>query len=405
MPYYFYKAIDKQGSVQSGVVETGDKDAAADSLLRDGFVILNLEKRGGIGGGRGFGAFFFRKVSAVDKILMTKHLAVVVRAGLSLSEGLDVLIGETKNPLMLAIIKDAKRVLESGRPLSAVFSFYQKYFPPIFVGLIKAGEASGKLEENLDMLGNQVIRDYELMRKVKAALVYPVILLVASMGLIVLLLTFVFPRLVKVFQQAEVELPAITKAFIAVSDLLSRNSSLTVGIFLGILAACYIFYRSRFGKRWFRRLLKRLPVFGALLQKLAIARFSRALGNMTESGASIIEAINVSSSVVDDERYKDELEGVIEELKRGSSLADTFRKREEMFGRLVVSLVAAGEKSGTLKKSLDTVSDFYEEEVDRLLRNLVSLLEPLLLLAMGIIVGSIALSVLLPIHQFVGSLG
>src|SRR3989338_11242353 len=126
---------------------------------------------------------------------------------------------------------------------------------------------------------------------------------------------------------------------------------------------------------------------------------------MTESGASIIEAINVSSSVVDDERYKDELEGVIEELKRGSSLADTFRKREEMFGRLVVSLVAAGEKSGTLKKSLDTVSDFYEEEVDRLLRNLVSLLEPLLLLAMGIIVGSIALSVLLPIHQFVGSLG
>lgn len=407
MPLYTYKAVDKDGRPRAGEIRAENRAEAASLLSRDGLLPILLEEKGRavsrMGGlGRSLRVLTpFQKVSALDKILLTRHLAAILRAGIGLVEALDILLADAKKPALQKILQEAKSGVERGEPLSSIFANYPQYFSPVFVGLVKAGEVSGTMESALDNLSGQLERDYNLLKQVRMAMVYPLILLIGSAGIIVLLMTFVLPRMAKAFRGVIGELPLITQFFIGLSGYLSRWPLLTIALFLALLAAGFYFTRSAWGKHLLFRWFERLAVVGELMQKLALARFSRTFKNLLSSGVPAIEAIETAATTIGNPTYTVSLMAITDELRRGSNLSAAFKARPELFPSMFASIVLVGERTGTLERSLETLAAFYEEEVDRVLKTLVSLLEPALIFVMGIVVALVALSVLLPIFRVV----
>lgn len=403
MAIFLYTALDAHGATHQGEIQASDRRAALEAVVKQGLAIVSLKEKGNIK--RTLVSRFtpFSRISALDRILLTRHLSSIIHAGVPLGEAIDILIfNNQKRSLLRKILEEAKRNLQEGHPLSSVFALYPEHFPAIFVGLIRAGEVSGTLEETLKNLGDQLLRDYELTRKVRSAMVYPAILLGASISIIILILTFVLPRLAASFGQANIKLPLLTMIIIGTSSLLSSHKFFTIAISIIFFGFWGWFLRKPVGKRFVFIMVSHLPIAKNLFQRLALARFARTLKNLIKSGVSLMEALEIVSVSVGNESYRKEFLHMREELRKGISFADAFRKREEFFPRLVGSLITVGERTGSLENSLETIADFYDEEVDRTLRTLVTLLEPLLLLVMGLIVGGIAVSVLLPIYQLIG---
>lgn len=403
MAIYIFQAIDQKGQAQRNEIHAQDKETAMQLLLKQGLTVISLKEKGVVKKTSLVHRGLFRRISSLDRILLVRHLASIVRAGVPLGEALDILIeNNEKRPLLQQILEQAKRNLQEGHPFSSVFQAYPEYFPPVFVGLIKAGESSGTLEETLENLSSQLFRDYELNRKVVSAMIYPALLLVASIGIIVILFTFVLPRLEAVFGEANIHLPITTVLLITISKAFAEHKIISLGGFLVLLGVSTWALRSMSGKRLISALMRYLPIFRGLAHQLALARFSRTLHNLIKSGISIFEALEIVASSVGNSAYEKEILVIREELRKGIPLSDSFKKHERYFPRLVTSLLAVGERTGTLDQTLATIASFYEEEVERALRTLVALLEPALLLIMGLIVGGVALSVLLPIYQLVG---
>ncbi|MEK9152413.1 MAG: type II secretion system F family protein [Patescibacteria group bacterium] len=405
MSTFVYHAFGPNGSGKQGEIQALDRSAAMAALAKESLTVVSLKEKTD-GGRRSLSTgLFFGRVSALDRILLTSHLASIIRAGVSLSEAIDILIyNNQKRPALRKVLEEAKRSLEEGRPLSSAFEAHPEYFPPLFVGLLKVGEASGTLEETLQSLETQLFKDYELTRKVRAAMIYPAILLAASGGIIVLLLTFVLPRLAASFGDANMRLPFITRVLVDASNALAANRFLSIGVFVLVIVSVSWFFGNPAGKRLLAMILSRLPISDELVRQLALVRFSRTLKNLIKSGIPLVQGFDIVAVSVGNDDYRAEISAMREELRKGLSLADGFRKREQYFPRLVTSLVSVGEKTGTLEKSLDTISVFYEKEAERTLNALVTLLEPLLLIIMGFVVGGIAVAVLLPIYQMIGQL-
>lgn len=403
---FLYHVYDSRGGMRQGEVSAEDRQAALANLAKEGLVVISLKEKGAIAPALKRYLTPFARISAIDRILLTRHLASIIKAGVPLGEAIDILTyTHQKRPLLRKILEEAKRNLEEGHPLSAVFAAYPRYFPPVFVGLVKAGEVSGTLEKTLESLGSQLMRDYDLTRKVRAAMVYPIILLVASGGIITLILTFVLPRLASSFGAANVELPLLTRIIVDTSAVFEAHKALTILVGAGLIAFLVWFFRKPVGKQLLFASLRRLPVSKDLLERLALARFAHTFNNLLKSGIPLVEGFEIVSQSVGNPVYQAAFISMRDEIVQGVSLSDTFRKRESLFPRLVGSLITIGERTGSLENSLQTIATFYDEEVERTLKTLVTLLEPLLLLIMGVIVGGIALSVLLPIYQLIGQLG
>lgn len=405
MPIYFYKAVDKAGNGVSGEVAAESREEATSNLSKDGYLPIIVEERRG--GRRVFKAgpldflSFFNRINTIDKILMVRYLASILKAGLSLTEALKILHNDAKKPALKQILKEAKEGVENGQTLSSVFENHPENFSAVFAGLVKAGEESGNLDNALENLANQLFRDYDLLKKVRLAMIYPLILLFGSAGIIVLMMVFVLPRMAKAFSGVLGQLPAITRFFIKISSVLSKSPALTILIFIGLVAGLVYLGRSPLGKRLIFKIFERLPISSELMKKMALSRFSRTFKNLLASGVSALEAIEISAGTVGNPVYEKSLLEISSELKKGAGLAASFKSRSDLYPDLFGSLIMVGEHTGTLEKSLENLSAFYDEEVDRLLKNLVAMLEPMLLLVMGLIVALVAMAVLLPIFKII----
>lgn len=403
MPTYIFEAIDSKGSLHRGEMEAADKNSILEFLHRDNLTAINIAEKGLVSGPAAY-FHFFQRVSALEKIMLTRHLAAIIRAGLNLLEAMNILIEDNSNPTMKKILETAKFNLEKGQPLSTTFIYYRQYFSPLFSGLIKAGEASGNLEKNLGLLSNQMLREYDLRKKIKGAMMYPIILLVAVFIVLVFLFTFVLPRLNQVFFQSGVKLPWLTKSILSFSQIFSSNIILTILFALAIPFSLIYMFKSVRGREFLIRTLSRIPLFNNLIQKVALVRMTQSFHNVLNSGLPIMEVLDLTADSVGNEYYSKAILEIKEEVRRGGGLAKSFESRRDLFPRLLVSMTAVGERTGTLENIFLSASQFYDEEVDRTLKDVVSLLEPILLLLMGIIVGGVALSILLPIYQLIGGL-
>lgn len=400
---FSYEAISKEGIIEKGEFQGANKQEVIEFLEKKGLTPISIKTLFKKEGFR-FSFRFFEKFTTLDKIFLVRNLSAMLKAGISISQAIDIVLADATKKTMRDILLRAQLNLQSGQPLSVTFSSYKKLFPSIFIGMLKAGEVSGQLSRVLDELASFMLRDYNLTRKVRSALMYPILLLIGSIGVIILLLTFVLPRLAKVFEQSGTELPFITKIIISISKFFSSNLFL-VGIIIGFLIWFFISFRkTSLGQRIFLWISFHLPIVKELSQKIALVRFSRTLGSLISSGISFLEALELTAQSVGNRYYEKAILESLEQVKNGVPFSKTFSNNLHLFPRSLISLIAVGEKTGTLDNILKKFADFYDEEIDDALKDLTTFLEPVLLLTMGLVIGAIALSILLPIYQLVGKL-
>ena len=354
---FIYKALTKEGRETQGELQATNRQVAIEYLQRDNLTPLFIEEKGSFEKRKAsiFNFTFGNRVSALDRMFLTRHLSAILKSGINLREALEILEDDVQKPIMKKILKDARINLERGQPLSVTFQAYEKHFSSVFIGLVKAGEVSGNLEGTLENLGMQLQRDYDLKKRVQSAMIYPLILLGASSLIVVLLLTFVMPRLIKALTQAKVVLPLITRVLIGLSKILSANLILTIIVFLALIISAITFFQNKQGRQFFISIMERLPVSKNLIKKLALSRFAITLRNLLNSGVSAVEALNITAKTIGNEKYERALLDIEAELRKGAPLHEVFKKRGNLFPHLVISVIAVGERTGTLENSLKAI--------------------------------------------------
>ena len=340
-----------------------------------------------------------KRVSLVDKMLFARYLAVMIRAGISFSRALKVLSEQTKNQYFAEIIGQVNDDIKKGEPLADSLAKHPKIFNELFVNMIRVGETGGNLEEVLGNLAEQMKKDHEVVSKVRGAMVYPAVILIAMIIIGTLMMIFVVPTLLATFRELKMELPFATRMIIAVSDAFQNHG-------LAIIAGLPIFFwlfsvaiKTGKGKRYFDFFLLRLPIFGAIIKKVNVARFSRTLSSLTESGVSINKSLSIISRTLTNTYYRESLESATKEIQKGVNLSDTVSCRKKLYPILMVNMIKVGEETGTLGKSLEQVAEFYEEEVRQITENLSSIIEPILMMIIGAAVGFFAISMIQPIYS------
>jgi type II secretory pathway component PulF len=403
MSLFIYEAINEEGRIVTSEINSLSKEEVVATLAQKHLTPIKVELKSEEKKAASIGSqAIFEHFTSLDKIVLIRNLAATIKAGLSLSEALEILVADTNKGVVKNFLIEAQTAVLNGQPLSRVFEKNNKYFSPIFTGMIKAGESSGRLDKSLEELNKHLNREYKLIKKVKGAMTYPVILLTATLGIITIMLTFVLPKLTKSFAQNNVELPLLTKILVNISNALIYSPILDIAVVGGIVALFMYIRKTAGGKKFMSLLLFKIPVVKNLIKKIVLVRFARTLGGLISGALSISEALSLTARAVGNSTYEEAILKANDDIKNGIALSKALKNNPELFPNFLISLVAVGEKTGTLDVVLKNFANFYEDDVNSALKDLTTLLEPMLLLFMGLIVGVIAVSILLPIYGMVG---
>ncbi len=345
-----------------------------------------------------FSSFFFR-ISLADRILFAKHLSMMARSGMPLVESIKVIQRQVKSRGFAALLNTVIMDLENGQSLSMSLEKFKHVFGELFINIIKIGEVSGSLVENLEHLAAELKKSQELYSKITSALVYPIIILLATLGVSAALIFIVLPKIIPIFTSLGAELPATTKALIAITNFIHVHYILIgVGsVLMLILVAILLQFRPV--KYAYQTILFLIPVAGTVSLYFNIALFARTLAFLLQSGIKIIEAITITTRIIPSLPHRRALEEIAERVKRGEFLYIYLEQNPRLFPSTLSRMIEVGERTGNLATNLFYLADFYESELDEMVRNLSSILEPLLLLMMGGVVAFVALSIITPIYQ------
>ena len=401
MPTFIYMAVNNLGEIKSGELETQDVKTVVEHLRRQELTAVSVKPKKDIT--NSLTNIFSSSITQQEKIMLTKHLSTMIKSGLSLKEGIETILNDAKNKPLKKILTEAKFNLEKGQPLSATFKKYPKSFSDVFIALIEAGESSGNLEKTLDYLGIQIKKDYKLRQKIKGAMIYPLVLIAASISVIMIMMIFVVPKLSESFQRSNLELPWTTQLIINISNFMAQNLYLIAGFALFSTISLVYFRNNKKFKGSVSKIILKTPVISDLYIKIILARFIRTLGTLLASGISILKSLDISAGALGYNAYQKSISQISKEINQGISLSNALKNRKDIFPHMLINMVSVGEKTGNLDLTLKELAIFYEEEVDNSVKNMVSLIEPVLLLAMGLIVATIAFSIITPIYQLVGS--
>jgi type II secretory pathway component PulF len=397
---FHYLAQDKQGRIKEGNISQANLKLALDFLVTQNLKPISVKPVPYVIKKRFL--FFKETLSLTDKVFLTKYLSLMLRVGTDLFSAIDILIEDFESGPSRRFLLEARANLEQGKPFWYSFSQHPEYFSSVVVNLIKAGENSGNLETTLNQVSVDLERERNLTSKVKSALIYPLLLVVASFAMVIFLVTFAIPKLGDMFLNMGKDVPVYTRVVLTVGMFLNRNIFWVVPLMVGIpLGLFFYFSKTKKGKEMFNDLLERIPVARDLISKLALERFASVLSSLIKAGMPIIQALETTAKAVSYPKYEAALLRISKEhLVKGLSLGEAF-KREKIFPAVVSNLLAIGEKAGQIEDILRTLAGFYETEIDVNLKTLVSLIEPVMLIIMGVVVGGIALSLIVPVYQLV----
>jgi len=345
-----------------------------------------------------FGIFFGR-ISFVQKMLFVFHLQIMVKAGLSIVAALKILSEETENKKFKNIIGEIKTEVEKGRQLSEVLSEYPKIFPPIYVNMIAAGEAAGKMEESLTQVSNQMKKSHDLTSHIHGAMIYPAVILIAILGIGIEMIVFVLPKIMVMFKDFGSELPLATKALMAVVEFMQNYGLMVLLGVIGMVILCMWLYKKRPIKKAVHHFNLKLPIFGSIIKKINIASFTLTLSSLLESTIPIIEAVKIAASVQTNLMYRDALIAVSEELKTGNTLSQILRKYSEIFPPMVTEMIMVGEEAGKTEDMLKELAEYYSNEVDATMKNFSTIIEPVVIVMLGLMVAAIAVAVIMPMYS------
>ncbi len=341
----------------------------------------------------------FLRVSLQEKLVFTKNLALALKAGVSLVNSLKMLQGQARTRSFRTVITSLIEDTNKGMFLSASLEKFRPLFGELFINIIRVAETSGTLPENLIYLGDELKKKADLRKKVRGAMIYPIIILIATVIIASTMIIFVFPKILPLFENFKAQLPFTTRLLIKISEIVSNYGVwILIGAILFIIGFRFAL-RVPAVKRAYQAILFYLPLFGKAIVNFNMANMARTLGLLLRSGVKIIEALGITAATLTNLVYRGELDGAAESVKKGEFISHYFRKKPKLFPDMLVNLLEIGENTGNLTENLFYLADHYEAEVDDFVKNLSGILEPVLLLFMGGIVGFIALSFITPIYQ------
>ncbi|MCX6702762.1 MAG: type II secretion system F family protein [Candidatus Wolfebacteria bacterium] len=401
--YFHYVASQADGKMSEGNIEAPGPSQALGILGSKGLrpislsVIKEMERinQGGI---------FGQRITLKEKVFLTKYLALMLKVGTDLFKAIDILVADFDRGAMKALLVEIRSNLEKGKPFYSTFEKYPRYFNAVFVNLIKVGEISGNLEAIFWELSITLQKDQDLRQRIKSAFIYPLILLVGSFLMLTFLVSFALPKIAAVFMNSGIKPPTFSIVVFSVGNFFGSYLVIIYAVLaIAGFGGWYFFSRTLSGKQIMQRALTKTPVVNDLLKKIALQRFASTLGLLLKSGMPILDSLNITADAVGYEEIRGSLLRISGEgITKGLTVGEAFR-REEAFPRVIVNLMSISEKAGHLEEVLFTLANFYESEIDASVKIFISFLEPALLLGIGLIIGTIALAIIVPVYQLVGN--
>jgi type IV pilus assembly protein PilC len=401
MATYVFKAMDVTGAKATGEVEAESKQVVSDQLKQRGLIVLDI---GDKHASKEINLSFLERIKAPDLTIMTRQLATMVSSGMTILRALYVLEAQTESkPLAQTIVKVRKDV-EAGLPLSDALERHPKVFSPLYVAMTRAGETGGMLEDSLTRVADQLEKEDSLRRQIKSAMVYPGVVLTFALSVLVGLVTFLVPVFVGVFEQFGGDLPAITKITVGLSNAMKGYWWAWI---LGSAGAVYAFRKwksTHRGRGQWDAFRLRIPMkIGDIVQKVALARWSRTLSALVSAGVPLLAALDITAKTAGNRVVENAMADVIESVKRGGTIAEPLKK-SSVFPGMVTHMVGVGEETGAMDAMLTKIADFYEDQVAAAVKSLTSILEPIMLVVVGGIVGFVVISMYLPLFKVYDSI-
>jgi type IV pilus assembly protein PilC len=394
---FVYKAVDGAGVPSKGEITGATKQAAIDELRQQGLKVMDLvEKKSGLQMELSLGP---KRVKAAELTVMTRQLATMISSGMTLLRAFYVLEDQIENKLLKETISRVREDIESGISFSEALARHPKIFSPLYVSMVRAGEAGGVLEQSLERVSDQLEKDDALRRQVKSAMAYPAVVLAFAMCVLLGLIAFIVPVFVAVFKDFGGELPLITKVTVQMSNLVTGQWYLLLGGTVGTVVGFRKWKSSSWGRPQWDRLRLRIPFkIGVTVQKIALARWSRTFAALYSAGVPIMQAIEVTGSTAGNAVVEKAMDDVIESVRSGGSIAEPL-KNAPIFPAMVAQMIAVGEETGNLDAMMSKVADFYEDEVAAAVKALTSILEPIMIVFVGGIVGFIVIAMYMPMFK------
>ncbi len=403
MPVFSYTFKDATGGLQKGTAEAESEERLRQRFTEQGLEIteLTMIKKGSTTKARGYGKVKLKKLA-----IFCRQFSTMVDAGVSLVRCLDVLSRQTDDPKLKRILLDVGERVEGGESLSRAMQRHPRTFNNLFIGLIRAGEIGGVLEESLQRLSDFLEKDVALRRKVTSALTYPVLVMVAALVIVIFLVAWVVPQFANLFKDIglkEEDFPAMTKFLLDLSHNLTHNAPVMIIVLLAVIFGYRLFVGTRFGRRTMDRVKLKVPVFGPLHHKVCMTRFSRTMGTLLTSGVPILQAMETVAGTVGNTIMADAVLDARARIREGDRIGDPL-EASRMFPPMVVHMIGVGEESGSLDYMLQKIADFYENEVEATLSSLTAALEPLLIIGLGFVVGFIVIAMFMPLIKVIEKL-
>ncbi|MCQ9208014.1 MAG: type II secretion system inner membrane protein GspF [Omnitrophica bacterium] len=394
MANFKYMAKDQQGKTLTATLEAKDKTTLVDLLRKRGLIIISIEEVQA----KAVKVPGKAKVKMDDLVIFSRQLATMVDSGIPLVQALDVLAEQIEKPDFQAVVGGLRDSIETGSSLSEALARHPKIFSELFVNMVRAGESSGMLDDILERLADYLEKTSSLQRKVKSSFVYPSLVISMAIAITSILIFKVVPTFQGIFEGLGAELPLLTRMLIAFSDF-ARHSAIfiIVGLFLLGVAFSKII-RTEKGKMNFDKMLLHLPIVGILLRKVAVARFARTLSTLVKSGVPILNSLEIVAKTSGNKVIEMAVNQVRTNIREGENIAEPLT-RSGVFPPMVTRMIGVGEQTGELEKMLSKIADFYEEQVDVAVNSLTSLIEPIIIVVLGVVVGGIVAAMFLPIFQ------
>jgi type IV pilus assembly protein PilC len=394
MPITFlYKVRDPLGHIFDGKLDAASADEATQRLRRDGFHVLEVTEDGGE-----MGALFARRVTKNDIIYVTSQLAIMVETGITIAQALDTIAEQEDSPKLKHVLTDLKEHVEAGEEFSNALARHPKQFDKIYVSLIRASEATGSLAEMLERIARYMGKQKEMKGKVRSALAYPAAMLVIAIGVTVFLLTYIMPKFEPMFNRPGAKLPKSTEILMVASDTMIGHWYFCLAGVVAVVGGFLYFRTTKIGRRTIDYSKINAPVLGTLFRKVAIGRSISTLGTMVASGVSVLESLQLSADVAGNEYYREMWLDVQDQVTQGNTIWESL-SGNPLMPPILVRMISSGEDTGKLDSVLERVSGYYDNEVDTAIKTATSLIEPIMITGMGVVVGGIAMSLLMPIFS------
>lgn len=399
MASFQYRARDKSGSLVVGTLDGADTAEVETALEKMGLIPIRVASKAGSG------AFtrlnnYFKKVTPVELILFSRQLSTLFGAGVPLTKALGTLEEQLKGPKFPPVIKKIREDVEGGSTFSDAIRKHPEVFPELYSNMVEAGEAGGILDEVLDRLAVMLEKDEENRAKIKSATLYPKIVVAAIILAVLIIMNFVIPKFAKLYKSFDIELPLPTRMLIAASDWFTAYWYVLAALSVGIFLAIKLYLSTTSGRLFRDRFILRVPLFGPLILKSILTRFSRILGSLYKSGLPILQSLDIVSRAVENRLIASVIKDVENEVRAGKGLAEPMTATRR-FPPMVVQMVTVGEETGKLDEMLEKVAEYYDKEVDSTIRNLTTTLEPVLLAFIFVLVLFLALAIFLPMWDII----